>query len=307
MSILVLGAGELGMQVIKATVRYKAVQEHTTSLAVVLRPVSSSSSKDASEIEALGCSIIRHDVAASDIDDLARIFADYDAVVSCLGYAAGPGVQLNITRAVLKARVKRFFPWQFGVDYDAIGRGSGQTLFDEQLDVRELLRAQTDVDWVIVTTGVFMSFVFESFFGVVEGVKDFGAEAITVRALGAWDNGLSVTAVEDIGTLTAAILFDETVKQEVIYTSGDTFSYRQLSDVVGNVMRKPIKTELWTRDHLATELTKDPKDTVRKYRVAFAAGKGVLWDKKKTYNARKNIATYDVKRWLEENILPQKK
>jgi hypothetical protein len=43
---------------------------------------------------------------------------------------------------MLSAGVKRYLPWQFGVDYDVIGRGSAQTLFDEQFDVRDLLRGQ---------------------------------------------------------------------------------------------------------------------------------------------------------------------
>jgi hypothetical protein len=46
-----------------------------------------------------------------------------------MGFASGPGSQLKICRAVLEAGVERFFPWQFGVDYDVIGRGSAQTLF----------------------------------------------------------------------------------------------------------------------------------------------------------------------------------
>ncbi|MGF6660693.1 hypothetical protein QF000_002338 [Paraburkholderia atlantica] len=69
-----------------------------------------------------------------------------------------PGVQLKITQAALDAKVKRYFPWRFGVDYDIIGRGSAQVLFDEQLDVRDLLRAQTGTEWVIVSTGMFTSF-----------------------------------------------------------------------------------------------------------------------------------------------------
>jgi len=54
--------------------------------------------------------------------------------------------------------VKRYFPWQFGVDYDVIGRGSAQDLFDKQLDVRHLLRGQSGTEWVVVSTGMFMSF-----------------------------------------------------------------------------------------------------------------------------------------------------
>jgi hypothetical protein len=61
----------------------------------------------------------------------------------CTGYGTGAGgFQLKLANAVLDAGVKRYFPWQFGVDFEVIGRGSAQDLFDEQLDVRELLRSQ---------------------------------------------------------------------------------------------------------------------------------------------------------------------
>ncbi|KAF2153317.1 saccharopine dehydrogenase-like oxidoreductase [Myriangium duriaei CBS 260.36] len=306
-SILILGAGELGIEVVRAISNKQAVRKKHVSLTVALRPTASSASKDASAIEALGCSIIRHDIATLDNTELRRILGSYDAVVSCLGFAAGPGVQIKITRAALAARIKRFFPWQFGVDYDAIGRNSGQTLFDEQLDVRELLRAQNDVDWVIVSTGVFMSFVFEDYFGVVEGAKDhtIGSRP-TVRALGSWDNGLSVTAVEDIGSLTAAILFDTTVKQQIVYTSGDTFTYAELAKVVGDCLQKPVDEELWTLEQLEADLNKDPEDTIKKYRVAFAHARGVSWEKARTYNEQSKIPVSDLAHWIRQNIVQEK-
>ena len=65
----------------------------------------------------------------------------------------------------LQARIPRYFPWQFGVDFDVIGRGSPQDIFDAQLDVRELLRGQHETEWVIISTGMFMSYLFEPEFG----------------------------------------------------------------------------------------------------------------------------------------------
>ena len=78
---------------------------------------------------------------------------------NCVGFAAGPGTQRKLAHAALDSGVKRYFPWQFGVDYDAIGRGGPQDLFDEQLDVRELWRGQDRTEWVIVSTGMFNSFI----------------------------------------------------------------------------------------------------------------------------------------------------
>lgn len=81
----------------------------------------------------------------------------------------------------------RYFPWQFGVDYDVVGTGSGQQVWDEQLEVRHLLRAQKATEWVIVSTGIFTSYLFDSGFGVVD------AATKTVRALGDWRYAVTLT------------------------------------------------------------------------------------------------------------------
>ncbi len=97
----------------------------------------------------------------------------------------------------------RYFPWQFDVDFEAIGRGGPQDIFDAQLDVRELLRSQDKTEWVIISTGMFMSYLFEPDFGVVD------LENNEVHALGSLDNAVTLTTPDDIGVLTAEIMFFE--------------------------------------------------------------------------------------------------
>ena len=148
-------------------------------------------------------------------------------MISCTGFVGGPGVQRKIARAALDADVKRFVPWQFGVDYDVIGRNSPQDLFDEQLDVRDMLRAQPNTEWVIVSTGMFTSFLFEPAFGVVD------LAANTVNALGSWDTAVTLTTADDIGNLTAEILFTEPrISNRAVYVAGDTVTYREVADAL---------------------------------------------------------------------------
>jgi hypothetical protein len=204
---------------------------------------------------------------------------------------------MKIAKAVLEAGVKRFFPWQFGVDYDVVGRGGAQDLWDEQLDVRALLREQSTTEWVIVSTGLFMSFLFEPFFGVVdlqEGV---------VRALGSWDNKVTVTTPEDIGRLTAMIVYEEPrVRDEVVFTAGETVSYGRVADIVEQVTWKKVRREVWTVERLEEELRSGEGNAVKKYRVAFAVGRGMSWDVEKSWNWQKGIEVTDVKRYAEKNL-----
>lgn len=302
-NILVLGAGELGTSILT---HLSALAPPSTEITVLLRPSTISSSSPAkiaelSALKVLNISFLAGDIASSSVPELAALFKPYDTIISCLGFASGPGSQIKITNAVLEAGVKRFFPWQFGVDYEVIGRGSAQDLWDEQLDVRDLLKAQTGTEWVIVSTGLFMSFLFEPFFGVV----DFSGEEGVVRALGSWENKVTVTTPEDIGRLTAMIVYEEKerVSNEVVFTAGETVSYGRLADIVEKILGKKVKREVWTVDRLEEELEADKENAVRKYRVAFAVGTGVSWEKERSWNWRKGIEVTDVKSYAAKNLL----
>jgi len=295
--ILVLGAGELGLAVVRAL-----VLNPTAEVAVMLRPVapeaiSSERHQALHELESLGVEVLAGDAVNDSEEQLAASFSAFDTLVSCLGFVAGPGTQRKLTRAALQSDIKRYVPWQFGVDYDAIGRGSPQDLFDEQLDVRDLLRAQSRVQWLIISTGMFTSFLFEPGFGVVD------LDNNTVRALGSWDTAVTVTTAQDIGRLTATILFDSTLRNQVVYIAGDTLTYGQLADTVERLLDRALERVEWTVPALEADLRAEPDDQLRKYRAVFAQGRGVAWDKARTYNGERQIETTNVVRWIEQNLL----
>jgi hypothetical protein len=148
---------------------------------------------------------------------------------------------MKIAQAVLKAKVRRYLPWQFGVNYDVIGRGSAQDLFDEQLDVRDLLRSQHVTEWVIISTGMFTSFIFEPFFGVVDLSQN------TINALGSWDTTVTLTTAKDIGLLTTQILHAEPrIIDQVVFVAGDTVSYRELADTIDRVLGRQLVKAEWS-------------------------------------------------------------
>ena len=240
--------------------------------------------------------IVSGDLLAQPAAELAALFGRFGTVVSCTGFVGGPGVQRKIARAALDGGVRRFVPWQFGVDYDLIGRGSPQDLFDEQLDVRDMLRAQSATEWLIVSTGMFTSFLFEPAFGVVD------LAARRVNALGGWDTQVTVTTADDIGALTAAILRAEPrLANQVVYVAGDTVSYRQLADTVDRALGIETQRQARTVPALMRELAAAPGDPMRKYRAVFAQGRGVAWDPARTFNAARGIATQGLTAWVREN------
>ncbi|MFV3183782.1 NmrA family NAD(P)-binding protein, partial [Klebsiella pneumoniae] len=139
--VLVLGAGQLGAAVLDALV--PAVIERQGTVSVIVSPAAwdEAGQLRSSNHQALadaGATFLAVDIAGSAMETLADQFRGFTTVINCMGFVAGPGTQLKITRAVLAAGVPRYFPWQFGVNYDVVGKGSGQPVWDEQYDVRTL-------------------------------------------------------------------------------------------------------------------------------------------------------------------------
>lgn len=303
-SILVLGAGELGSEVLKSLASHPLRNNCNVTLLLRLSTLSTTNPTKQAELKTYReahISLISGDIANDTVSQLASTFAPFDTVISCTGMALLSGTQLKVTHAVLEAGVRRYFPWQFGLDYDAIGRASAQDLFDEQIDVRDLLRSQAKTQWVIVSTGMFMSFLFEPAFGVV----DLSAGGVT--ALGSWDNALTVTAVEDIGRVVAELALVRTEEQGVVFVAGDTVSMRRLAGVVDGVVGREVEKSVKTVEQLERELVEAPDDVMRKYRAVFAAGLGVFWDKEASFNERHDMATVGVEDWAKSNVrVPQK-
>ncbi len=252
---------------------------------------------DVAEIRDLGITLVVGDLVKSSVDELATLFARYDTVIGCAGYAAGVDTPMKLARAALQARIPRYFPWQFGVDFDVIGRGSPQDIFDAQLDVRELLRSQQETEWVIISTGMFMSYLFEPEFGVVD------LQRSEVNALGSLETEVTLTTPDDIGALTAEIVFTRPrIRNEIVYLAGDTVSYGQVADKLQAALGRPFRRSVWTEPFLLEELARDPHNMMRKYRAAFAQGRGVAWDKRGTFNHQHAIAVTDVASWIAAHL-----
>lgn len=300
-SILVLGAGELGFAVLRNLARV-AKRAPGSTISVLLRgsTINTQAPEKKAEIDelrGLGIQMVAADLVNDSIEQLAEVFARFDTVIGCAGMVAGRETPMKLAKAALQSGVKRYFPWQFGVDFEVIGRGSPQDLFDAQLDVRELLRAQDQTEWVIISTGMFTSFLFEPVFEVV----DFDNN--TVNALGSLDNSVTLTTPEDIGALTAEIVFFEPrFRNEIVYLSGDTLSYGQVAGILERALGRPFKSNVWTVPHLMDELKKDPTHHIKKYRAVFAQGRGVAWPKAGTFNERQSIAVTTAEQWAQQHL-----
>jgi hypothetical protein len=187
-------------------------------------------------------------------------------------------------------------------------------LFGEQKKVRDLLRTEAEgsgVRWTIVSTGIFMSFLFEPFWGIVEQSSQNKEEArgeggrggrggVVVRCLRDWEHGVTVTDVHDIGRVLKRILAGEVeAENRVVYVAGDSVTYGKLADIVERVIGRIVAREVWSVEHLQEELKRDPENGIKKYRLVFA-GDGVWWEKEKTVNHDLGMDMTDVKTYAKK-------
>ncbi|KAF3006516.1 hypothetical protein E8E13_005151 [Curvularia kusanoi] len=299
--ILLLGAGELG------TALHASISSlPNTHITIGVRDPSKYT-----HLQQATTSLTTFDLT-SPSHTLTHQFASYDIIVSATGFTSAPGSVTKLATEVLaagKLRAQRgdpelwFFPWQWGVDYDVTGDGAGlMPLFGEQQGVRTLLRTeaeQNNVVWTIVSTGVFMSFLFEPFWGIVDRSGEENG-VVTVRCLRDWNHGVTVTDVQDIGRVLARVLVgDIEAKNRVLYVAGESVQYGQLADVVEEVSGCKVVREPWSVGHLREELRSDPDDGIKKYRLVFA-GDGVYWDKETTVNHQLGMPMMGVEKYARK-------
>lgn len=333
-SILVIGAGELGNAILSALTSHPRYSRSQSKITLLIRPssLSAPSAEKAAQHAALrarGIELVGGDIEAASQEELAKLFRPFSAVLHAGGMGSVPGTMMKVTRAVLDASgnggVEYYVPWQHGVDYDVITRQGGQGMFSEQIDVRDVLRAQHSTDWVVLSCGVFMSFLFEEFWGVVErktaaaaataaatdgagqgeeeeGKK--GEQIIQVTALNSWDDLITTTTATDIGRCTAELLLcADTPVNTPVYIAGDTLTYSAFADTIARATSKTVIRRVWPLEYLREESRKDPDDQLKRYRVVFSEGKGLSWDKEGTWSAKRGLKLQGVEDWVKENFV----
>lgn len=124
-----------------------------------------------------------------------------------------------------------------------------------------------------------------------------------VNALGSLDTEVTLTTPDDIGALTAEVVFAQpTIRNEIVYLAGDTLTYGEVADTLQKVLGRPFAKAEWTVPDLLSELAQDPDNHIRKYRAVFAEGKGVAWPKRNSFNEQNGIDVMTAKEWISENL-----
>lgn len=145
-----------------------------------------------------------------------------------------------------------------------------------------------------------MSYLFLPDFGVVD------LENRTVRALGSWQNKITVTTPHDIGRMTAEMVFaPEGTVDGMMYIGGETISYGQFADLLDQTLSSEgerFRRKEWTLPRLREKLAKDPENLWYKYQCIFGDGKGISWDLNKTFNGQRGLEMTTVRDYILTTI-----
>ncbi|KAF3910115.1 hypothetical protein AA313_de0204812 [Arthrobotrys entomopaga] len=299
-SILIIGHGELGLGIIESLHKHTA-KKPLTSLTVLARPQTISSLPQTdpakySQLDKMNVHWLPLDIESASPESLKVAFKPFTAVIYASGMFTRVGIPSKVTTAVRDAGVKYYIPWQFGIDYDIVGPTAAGGLFAEQYRIRKFLREEGQgMQWNIISNGLFTSFVFYEPFGI------FNKKENTVTALGGWDNKVTLTAAEDIGKVTAAIVYerlDGKGSDCIQYIAGDTLTYAQIADAIEDKLGRRIERKVLEVRAARSILEKDPENNIAKYQIVFGEGDGCSWDFAKTYNEEKKIKTMNFRDWM---------
>ncbi len=113
-SILVLGAGELGMAVLRGLARNSARSRGTT-LTVLLRPSTICSpdpvkQRDSAELRSIGVEFQPGDLVEGSVADDSALFKEFHTVIGCTGFVAGRSIQLKLARRGSDSRREALLP-----------------------------------------------------------------------------------------------------------------------------------------------------------------------------------------------------
>jgi hypothetical protein len=114
---------------------------------------------------------------------------------------------------------------------------------------QDATRVQTKTNWIIVSTVLFMSFLFVPASGPGDLLNR------VVRGLGGWDTKVTVITPTDMGMMAAEIVYNPAdISYQVVSIGGDTVSNGEVADLVEKHFDGPFTREAWAMDHLQKKL-----------------------------------------------------
>jgi uncharacterized protein YbjT (DUF2867 family) len=190
-----------------------------------------------SSLRDAGVTIVEADL--TDVPALTETLKGASTVVSALQGLGDVilGVQGALLDAAVAAKVQRFIPSDFSLDFTKTEPGSNRNL-----DLRRQFHTQLDksgIEWTSILNGAFMELITG---GKLPLINDSWHR---IMHFGSADQKLDFTTVPDVAAYTAAVAADPKPTPKFLRIAGDSFSPTELAATVTQLRGQEYST-MWT-------------------------------------------------------------
>ena len=184
-------------------------------------------------------------------------------VISVVGHTPQLECQYGLIEAAKAAGVRHFLPSDFGSDYDNIPQSSAiyEPIVKPKMGVHEAVK-QSGMDWTFIANGWFAEVVY-SFPGM--GV-DVAARTVTAPA--SFSTTTAITALADIGRLTAAAILDPAVRNQQLYF-GRQYTFEQIAQALEKGTGDKVTRKVRSKEEMEAALASNPGDLGARFSLSL--------------------------------------
>ena len=299
--VLVLGYARAGSSILLALGRRPA-QFHTSLL---VRPATLAGKADQlAPFRALGIELVEGDVNAEEAA-LTALVSGYHIVISCITHQRFGTDELRLVRACLAAGVSRYLPTAFGIDEQAVGRGSAMAVvLDKKLDNYAALTSSGLA--TIVSCGFWTEWLLGAGFGNLLGL-DWQQRAIT--AVGSFDCKVSTTSLLDLGELVAEVLLDPATLHAHVHVQSDLVTLEQVAAALERATGQSWQRKVLSIAEAEALQAATPGSWTYTGRLMIAHQRGLWWPVADSWNSADRQLPFKLHKLEEvvEQVAKQKK
>ena len=168
----------------------------------------------------------------NNVSNLAAALTGATCVVSSLNGLSDImiDVQSNLLAGAVEAKVPRFIPSDFSLDFTKTAPGTNRNL-----DFRRQFHSQLDksgISWTSILNGAFMDMM-------TGDTSPVNAKTKKIMYIGDANQPFDYTSMEDIAAYTAAVATDKSSTPKFLRIAGDTLTATELAAIVSRVNNTP--------------------------------------------------------------------
>jgi uncharacterized protein YbjT (DUF2867 family) len=209
------------------------LRQKNVAVKALIRPGTSSSRTQ--NLREAGCHIT--EVEMTDVATLTEALKGASTVVSALQGLKDVIIDAQgaLLEAATAARVQRFIPSDFSLDFTKTTPGTNRNL-----DLRREFHAKLEasgIEWTTVLNGCFMEVVTDRQMPLINDSWH------RITHFGSVDQKMDVTTVPDVAAYTAAVAADPNPKPKFLRIAGDTFTAKDLAGVMSKLRGEQFTTQ----------------------------------------------------------------